>query len=228
MFMAFLSLQHQRRSNHYFAAFYPRLTVPSWMDRLLVEGNHQSGFPLLDNLKQPAKPRADPPAISRSIPRAWPSFLPPLPSHLTLLPAMRPTARLSKLLVTSALASTILLLPVRIAHAQEDSRCQTERCWFEVIELLSSSDLLPILTVSVAAIYVANAAFGNHKKKEELEDLKKEMKTLENTMVSTLRKELRPLEKRIGQIIEKNQWAGEEKQPETVMAQQGRPKPSNG
>ena len=67
------------------------------------------------------------------------------PSPHIPITAMPLTALLPRLLVVPALASILLLLPAQVAHAQEESRCQTKRIWFEVIELL-------ILAVSVESL----------------------------------------------------------------------------
>ena len=105
------------------------------------------------------------------------------------------TALLPRLLVAAALASILLLLPAQVAHAQEESRCQTKRSWFEVIELLISSDFLTILILSGAGVYVAKAAFKDGNKKEEFDDLKERLLILETKIASKSRKESKIPEK---------------------------------
>ena len=120
---------------------------------------------------------------------------------------MRRTALLLKLLVTPALVSILLLIPVRIAYAQEESQTdsteeefqagsteeqfefQTERVWFEVLKLLVGNNVLTIIIGCGTIAWVANATFKNDSKKKELEDLRKRMEKLESTMRSNRKKE---------------------------------------
>ena len=102
---------------------------------------------------------------------------------------MSRTALLPRLLVAPALASILLLLPAQVAHAQEESRCQTKRCWLEVIELLLSSGFLTTLTLSGAGVYVTKAAFKDGNKKKEFDDLKERLHILETKVASKSRKE---------------------------------------
>jgi len=115
-----------------------------------------------------------------SVSASFPSHT--IPSHTQ--PAMRFFSPLPKLLAAStlaALASMLFLFPVRIAYAHEEDECQIKRSWFEVVELLSSSDTLTIFFLSIAAISVANTAIGKDKKEKELKIIAQKLKTTEKS-----------------------------------------------
>ena len=153
-----------------------------------------------------------------SVSASFPSHT--IPSHTQ--PAMRFFSPLPKLLAAptlAALASILFLFPVRIAYAQED-KCQTKGCWFEVVELLSSSDTLTIFFLSIAAISVANTAIGKDKKEKELKIIAQKLKTTEKKLSdmedkekNELREELKILAKRTDTLEaqKKSQPAEEEK-----------------